>query len=189
MEKETKKETKKDIVEVSEVMKGKSPATTATEIIQEETPEPEPTDVQKLLETVEKQAEQIKMLTEVADRGRMLNYQAKKDPTKKPMKVSLSIHEDKIVIGWRTIKDILKYNPLTGNISGEVQEYEILLLDKEGKISKGTVNGYLRFSDIRYSERIEVEVVGKKEDYDGKIEYEVLLPDERQIIIDARFIN
>lgn len=153
-------------------------------------------DVKKLLEKVEaleeketKNQETIKMLTEVADRGRMLNYQSKKDPTKKPMKVSLSVHEDKIVIGWRTIKDILRYNPLTGNISGEVQEYEILLLDKEDKISKGIINGYLRFSDIRYGERIEVEVVGKSEDFAGKITFDVLLPDERQISIDSRFVN
>ncbi len=146
-------------------------------------------NVQELLETVEKQSEQIKMLTAVADKGQMLNYQSKQAQGKKPMKVSLSIYDEKIVTGWRTIKDMPIFNPTTGLQTGEVQEYEIVLLDKEGKTSKGSINGYKRFSDMQYNERIEVEVVGKNEDYDGKIEYEVLLPDGRQIKIDTRFIN
>ena len=156
----------------------------------------EESEMKDLLEKVEalelsevKNQETIKMLTEVADRGRMLNYQSKKDPAKKPMKVHLSVYDDRILIGWRTLKDRLITNPTTGLTVGEEQEYEIILLDKESSIHKEIIQGYPRFSDIRYSERVEGDVVGKREDLEGKIDYDVLLPDGREISIDSRFIN
>ncbi len=145
--------------------------------------------VESLEQSEVKNQETIKMLTEVADRGRMLNYQSKKDPTKKPMKVNLSVYDDRILVGWRTLKDRLITNPTTGLTIGEEQEYELILLDKESSIHKEIIQGYPRFSDIRYSERVEGEVVGKREDLEGKIDYDVLLPDGREISVDSRFIN
>lgn len=156
----------------------------------------EKSDMQELLDKVEsleedrkKDKDKIDMLTAVADKGRMFNYESKKAPTKKPMKVQLAKFEDKILIGWRTIKDILVKNPTTGLTVGEEQEFEIVLLDSEGNTQKEIIQGYPRFSSIRYDERIEVEVVGKSEDYEGKITFEVVLPDGRQISLDSRFVN
>ena len=130
----------------------------------------------------------IKMLEEVADKGRVFNYQSQR-AEKKPIKVKLSVYDEKIITGWRTIKDTLIKHPQTGRTTGEEQQYEILLLDKKGETSKKVIDGYLAFSDARYTERIEAEVVSKKEDYSGNLSYELKLPDGRNLSLDARFIN
>ena len=80
-------------------------------------------------------------------------------------------------------------HPTTGRTVGENQEYEVLVLDKEGKTNKYTVNGYPQFSEARYAERIEAEVSGKKEDFDGKMTFTLSLPDGRTIDLDSRFVN
>ena len=152
-------------------------------------------DIQKLLEKVEvleasdkKKGEELKLLYSVADKGKLMHVESKKGG-KRPMKVSLSLYEDSIIIGWRIAKDILIKNPTTGLTVGEEQEIEILLLDKESKVRKEMIKGYPRFSEIRYLERIEAEVTGRKEDWEGKVSFNLLLPDGRQIDIDERFVN
>lgn len=144
--------------------------------------------VQALQEKLEKQAEQIKMLTDIADKGRMFNYESKK-ASKKPTKIKLSVYDEKILIGWRTMKDRLIKNPTTGLTVGEEQEYEVMLLDKEDKVSKAIINGYVQFSALRYDDQIDVNVVGTKEDYEGKISFDVILPDGRQIELASQFVN
>lgn len=152
-------------------------------------------DVSALLAKVEalekkdaENQEKLKLLYEVADKGRLMNYEAGK-ANKKPLFVKLSRYQGKIIVGWRTVKDMLVKHPTTGAVVGEEQEYEVLLLDEEGKIGKAKISGYPAFSDARYSDRIEVEVVGKKEDFDGKVEYDVRLPDGRITTLDVRFVN
>jgi len=153
---------------------------------------PDIKELQEKIELLEKRdierQEKVKMLEDVADKGRVFNYQNRKS-TKKPMKVALSVYEESIIIGWRTAKDILIKNPTTGLTVGEEQEIEILLLDKEDKVRKEMVQGYPRFSEIRYMERIEAEVVGKKEDWEGKFSFDLLLPDGRQIELAEQFLN
>jgi len=131
---------------------------------------------------------QLKMLYNVADKGRIYNYESK-GAEKKPFRVKLSVYSNSIVIGWRTMKDELIKHPQTGRTVGEVQEYELLLLDNSGVESKVIINGYSAFSDARYSERVEVEVVSKKEDWQGNYTFDVILPDNRRISIDSRFVN
>lgn len=131
---------------------------------------------------------QLKMLYEVADKGRIYNYESQRTE-KKPLRVKLSVYQDKTIIGWRTIKDKAVFHPTTGKQVGEEQEYELLLLDKEGKSSLSTVHGYPNFSEARYSERVECEVTGKKEDWDGKLTFDVKLPDGRTISLDSKFVN
>lgn len=131
----------------------------------------------------------LKMLYEVADKGRVMSYENKVAIGRKPTKVKLSIRDGDVVIGWRTVKDVLIKHPTTGLTVGEEQQYEVILLDKEGKTKKITVDGYPAFSDLRYAERIEVEVIGKKEDYLGNIAFSIRLPDDRVIDLDSRFIN
>lgn len=132
--------------------------------------------------------EKLKMLYEVADKGRVFNYE-NKNAGKPSMRVRLSVHDGRIVIGWRTIKDILVKHPTTGLTVGEEQEYELLLLNKDDSVEKLKIDGYQRFSDIRYTERIDAEIVGKKEDFNGNLTFEVKLDDGRLISLDARFIN
>ena len=130
----------------------------------------------------------IKMLEAVADKGRVFNYE-NSNIQKKPLKIKIAIFQKKYIIGWQTVKDISVYHPTTGKQVGEQQEYELLLLDSEGKESKVSLNGYPAFSDARYAERVECEVYGKKEGYDGNIDFEVVLPDGRKITINSRFAN
>ena len=130
----------------------------------------------------------MKMLYEVADKGRIFNYEAGKTE-KKPIEVKLSLYGGGIIVGWRTIKDTLVKHPTTGRTVGEEQEYELLILDKENNTSKAIVVGYPAFSDARYTERIEAEVAGKKEDWNGDITFDVKLPDGRVIPLGSRFVN
>jgi hypothetical protein len=130
----------------------------------------------------------LKMLYDVADKGRVYNYENQR-AEKKPFKVKLSKFADGIIVGWRTIKDELVKHPTTGLTVGENQEYELKVLDSEGNTKLVNVPSYPAFSNARYNERIEVEVLGKKEDYEGKITFDVSLPDNKIVSIDARFIN
>lgn len=132
--------------------------------------------------------EKLKMLYDVADKGRVLNYEGQR-VGKKPMRVKLSVFQEGIITGWRTVKDILIKHPTTGLTVGEEQQFEVILLKQDGSTEKVEINGYPAFSDARYTERIEVAVVGKKEDYSGNIEFEVELPDGRKVLMNSRFVN
>lgn len=151
--------------------------------------------MEKLLAKVEelerKDAEneqKLKLLYEVADKGRVFNYESNK-AEKKPFKIKLSKFQNGIITSWRTVKDELIKHPSTGLVVGESQEYELLILDNEDKIQKISVHGYPAFSNARYNERIEAEVVSKSEEYNGDITYDVKLDDGRVIKLNARFVN
>ncbi len=131
---------------------------------------------------------QLDMLTAVADKGRVYNYENQR-AEKKPMKVKLSVFKDGVIVGWRTLKDELVKHPTTGLVVGEVQEYEILVHGKDGKPAKYPVNGYPAFNAARYDERIEVEVKGKREDWAGNMTFDVMLPDGQILSMDSRFVN
>lgn len=132
--------------------------------------------------------DQLKMLYETADKGRIFNYENQR-AQKKALQVKLSIYNGMPIVGWATLKDQAVYHPTTGKQVGEEQQYEIMLLDKEGKITKAVINGYPNFSEARYTERIDCTVTGKKEDYEGNVTYDVQLPDGRVIPLNARFVN
>lgn len=144
--------------------------------------------VEALEKKDEENQKQLKMLYSVADKGRLFNYE-NASATKKPQKIKLSVFDDKIITGWRTVKDRLIKNPTTGLTVGEEQEYEILLLGKDDVTTKATISSYQRFSDVRYAERIECDVLGKKEDFNGNTTFDIQLNDGRTIQLDGRFIN
>ena len=162
------------------------------EIIKEEKPVIDVSALAAKVEVLEKKGiedqKELEMLRSVADKGRVMNYESK-TIGKKSIFVKLSKHDGKIIVGWRTLKDVLVKNPTTGLTVGEEQEYELLLLDEDGSIKKITVNGYPRFTEIRYAERISARVIGKKEDEEGNFTFTLLLPDEREIDLDQRFLN
>ncbi len=132
----------------------------------------------------------LKMLEEVADKSRLLNYETKNAAAgKKPMKAQLSVIGDGFLVGWRTMKDELIKHPTSGMVIGETQEFELLVLQKDDTIQKVTVNGYPAFSNVRYNQRAEVEIVGKEEDFDGNVKFNVKLPDGRVHKLAGAFIN
>lgn len=132
--------------------------------------------------------EKLKMLTEVADKGRVFNYESNQ-PQKKAMKVKLAVFNGGLIVGWRTLKDELIKHPTSGLTVGEKQEYELKILNPDSTESIVIVDGYKQFSDYRYNERVDCNVVGKKEDWQGNFKYEIVLPDGRKYEIDSRFVN
>ena len=156
------------------------------------TPNAELETLKAQIEALTKQNEEnqktMKMLYEVADRGRVMNYESNQ-AVKKPFRVKLAKYNGGIIVGWRTIRDTLVKNPTTGRTVGEEQEYELLISMPDGSIAKQGIIGYPAFSDARYTERVECEVRGKREDFDGKITFDVSLPDGREVSLDSRFVN
>jgi len=135
--------------------------------------------------------EKLRMLEEVADKSRLLNYQLKQAPTKKPITVKISVFQDKYIVGWKTLKFELGRNPATGRAiwGGEQAEYEVDLVDKEGEYTKEVLTGYNAFSDARYEKRIECPVVSKKETASGEMLFEVSLPGGKSVEMQDKFIN
>ena len=134
--------------------------------------------------------EQLAMLQDVADKGRVFNYESRKAALgKKSKRIKLSVFDGKFVIGWATLKDNLIKSPSTGLVVSEEQQYEVVLLGPDDSISKVKIDSYSRFTDIRYTERVEVDVVSQSEDYDGKITFNVKLPDGREIKLGSQFLN
>lgn len=131
---------------------------------------------------------QLAMLSAVADKGRVFNYE-NLHAEKKPIRVRLSKYGGGIIVGWRTVKDELVKHPTTGLIVGEVQEYELLVQNDAGEIEKKSVLGYPAFSAARYDDRIEAEVMGRREDYEGKITFDAQLPNGSMLSISSQFVN
>lgn len=152
----------------------------------------EPTEAQPVTEEDEKIAAleaKIARLEAAADKGRLYHYDNQQAQVgKKAKKVNIAVHNGKYLVGWRTLKDTIVKHPTTGVPVGEAQEYEILL-DNNGEIEKETVEGYPRFTDIRYAERVECPVVNESTDYQGNVTYEVQLPEGRTIKLASQFIN
>ena len=136
--------------------------------------------------------EKLKMLEEVADKGRVFNYQSRR-ADKQPLKVKLSIYDGKLIIGWKNIKDVLVKHPTTGKTIGEEQKIEITLHDKDGAETTHLFTNYVDFSEARYNERIDATVVGKKEEWDNKgnkLEFfDLEVSDGRKLPLDSRFVN
>jgi len=147
----------------------------------------EPT-VASLAAKIDAQQKELEMLRAVADKGRVYNYESK-GAEKKAQTVKLAVHDGRILVGWRTIKDVLVKNPTTGRVVGEEQEYELLLLDKEDKIEKMKINSYPRFTEIMFTDQLNARVIGRKEDEQGNFTFTLALPDGREIDLDQRFIN
>jgi hypothetical protein len=132
--------------------------------------------------------EQLKMLYAVADKGRLQNYTNARQ-SKKPFKVQLSVFDGKIIIGWNLKRDELIKDSRTGSTIGEKQIIEVKLLDKDGSESFVSFDGYITFSNARYDQRIEAEVINRKEDFQGNLVFDVLLPDGRTISLSSQFVN
>lgn len=136
-----------------------------------------------------KVAELERMIRTVGDAGRIMNFDNAKDKGKKPMRVKVSQYNGGLIIGWRTVKDELIKHPMTGRTAGEEQQYEVLIQMPNGEINKTLINGYLTFSEARYNDRIDGEVIGRKEDWSGNLTFEIMLGDGRKLELDSRFVN
>ncbi len=137
----------------------------------------------------EKVQETLRMLTSVADKGRVYNYESAQKTDKKVKRVKLSKHDGGLIIAWETQKDELVKHPITGATVGENQQMQVKVLMPNGDINKKDFNSYVSFSNARYDERVDCEVIGSAEDYNGKITWTLALPDGRNLQIDPRYVN
>ena len=151
-------------------------------------PEPKEETVNISKQAWEDVQKQLKMLYEVADKGRVMNYESNRIE-KKPFKVQLSVYNGGIITAWQTNKDEIVRHPVTGLPVGETQEIEVKLLMPDNSTVTKTFNSYVSFSGARYDSRIECVVMGKSEDYQGKILLDLQLPDGRRINLSPSFVN
>ena len=128
------------------------------------------------------------MLYEVADKGRVFSWENKQKKDRQAQRVKLSVVDGKYLVGWRTIRDELIQDPKTGRTVGELQQYELKLSGPDGETIK-TIDGYLNFSNLRYEQRVECQVLSKSESYDGKMVFKIGLPDGREYELGAQFVN
>ena len=146
-------------------------------------------EIAELRKSREEDQKTLKMLTDVADKGRVFSWEAKQNKTGQPQKVKLSTLGDGVVVGWRTVRDELVTDPRTGRTVGESQTYELLVLGKDGVTTMRTVEGYLNFSNVRYENRIEAAVLSKSTSFDGSMTLDLGLPDGRRITLGSQFVN
>ena len=166
---------------VGQELQGSSNAPTATQ------PEPMVQISAKQLQEIQ---DKLKMLESVADKGRLFNYESQQAAgQKKAMKVRLSRFAEGIIVGWKTAKDVKVFNPTTGKQVGEEYQVEVDVLKEDGTNQKVVLDGYPTFSDARNAERIEATVVGRKENMNGEVTYDVALPDGRTIELSEKFVN
>ena len=186
-----KKITKKKVETLKEVgerqtnkeIKGKLDAGLKTQF----TPEPENISIPKSeWEQVQKTLE---MLKNVADKGRVYNYESQQKTDKKLKRVKLSSHDGGLIVAWETQKDELVKHPVTGATVGENQQIQVKILMPNGDINKKDFNSYVSFSNARYDSRVECEVIGTSTDYNNKVSFTLALPDGRTLQIPDYFVN
>lgn len=156
--------------------------------------EPKEDKASKLEATVQEQAKQIEQLTQLvrstADKGRLMNYDQAQDAGKKPThKISLSRYDGNIIVGWKVNKDRLVFHPTSGEPVGEEQEIEVVLRTPQGETKKHSFGSYKAFSDARYADRIECNVIGKTTDYAGNTTFTIQLPSGEELQLAEQFVN
>lgn len=154
-----------------------------------ETVEVEKDVLERILQTVEKQGEQLKILREVADKNRLTRVEELRAQGKLVKKVKLNYMDDKLIIGWKTIKDDVYFDQ-----DKRLHEEQIIGLyfeqekPEEGEQLKiGQEMAYQNFA--RLVKKVLVEVVEEGKDRDGNINFVVETEDGKQIKIDSRFVN
>jgi len=131
---EKEKPTKKFKVSTTKKVSGDSAApkqNTATVTV-------EKSKLDSILEKVEKQSKQIKMLTEVADKARLHKFESANQDFSQKI-VSVSTYQGKIIVGWKTVKDEMYQNAKGQWV--EDQQIAIYMIDN----TKETMN-YLDFT-------------------------------------------
>lgn len=137
-------------------------------------------------ELAKKQAIEIEILREVADKGRLNKADQTRADGKLLKTVRLSKLGDKYVVGWKRIKDEV-YTDERGVIhEDQVVEYYFHNIDKENPSVPEQMSD-VKFSRNRRQE--DCEVVGENKDRDGKFTYIVLTKTGLELPIDITFIN
>jgi len=138
--------------------------------------------LEKLLKTVENQGKKIEILTEVADKNRLSRVEEMRAQGKLVKKVFLNTYQNKIIIGWKKIKDDVWIDQ-----EGRLHEDQQVGLFFRGEKEVGATLDIRSFA--RLIVRVPVEVIEEGKDKEGNTNFTVQTSDGEEIKIDARFIN
>lgn len=142
--------------------------------------------LEKLLNTVEKQGDQIKDLTQAADLGRLTRIQAARNQGKLVKTAKLSVYEGKIVLGWALIKDDVYTDE-----KGTIHEDQVIQLKlDEGKGNEPSDSKPMPYRTFaRVITKVEGEVIKETKDKDGRLFFTIQLEDGREFELPIVFIN
>jgi len=141
-------------------------------------------------ETLQKLLERLDILEEAADKGRLERVTALKNGNKKLVKkVNVSTYQDRIVVGWKSVRDDVFFDR-----EGKLHEDQVVaLFFHKGKTdSKGNLLPEAELniqSFARLTKRLECEILEESKDQEGNIT--LLLEDKsgQQFRIGLDFIN
>lgn len=139
-------------------------------------------DWDNLMKTVNELKSQNEMLIAVADKRQIGSYMAK-GQKKGVSIIHLREFEDKIVLGWRTVKDYVGKNPLTG-VWTEDQETELVFEDGTTKVV------FMKEFEMK-KKFIKCKAVGKQVDEtNGEIAYKLIREDTgKEYLVASTFVN
>lgn len=142
--------------------------------------------LQKLMDKMEKQEQQIKDLEASADVGRLQRIQSLRNQGKLVKKAKVNVYNGKYVLGWAKVKDDVYFDE-QGRIHEE-QTVELTLDNGEGNEPvKSDVMTYRTFS--RLCQKEEGEVIRESKDADGQVSFAIQLVNGRVFELPIVFIN
>ena len=142
---------------------------------------------QKEQEQVNKdQAEKIRMLTEVADKGRLARYEEKNRPGGLLRRATVRTWEGSLVLGWKMTTDEVGLSTVDGRTVLIEKQIVSLYLDTGNKEPEVREVPLLDFS--RNYKTLPGDIVKQSKGEFGET-YTLRLEDGRNIELDIRFIN
>jgi hypothetical protein len=138
--------------------------------------------LEKLLNRVDKLEADNEILREVADKNRLTRVEEMRAQGKLVKKVNLNTFDNKIIIGWKTIKDDVYIDQ-----QGRLHETQVIGLVFEGEKEVSHELDMRSFS--RLIIKVPVEVIEDGKDKEGNVNFTVQTRDGREIKIDSKFVN
>lgn len=123
------------------------------------------------------------MLKHVADKSRIAYWEDARK-VKGPNHYGVATCKGKIVMGWRTLTDLVERNFATGVIYVK-QQYELILEDN----STVAIDGYNNFAEAQYGNQIDVEEISSRVTPEGATMLKVRDLNGREFEIDRVFVN
>lgn len=139
-------------------------------------------DLRALVSGLQKAQSDIEMLKGVSDKARLANWESK-NKGKLIRHANVTTWEDKVVLGWKMVKDEVF---MRNGVLHEKQVIRLYIESESGKPEQVDVN-YLDFS--RNSKRIKGEVIEDATTSDGVRIFKLQFEDGKVRKFDIRFIN
>lgn len=138
--------------------------------------------LEKVLSRLDKLESDNQILREVADKNRLTRVEDMRAQGKLVKKVNLNTYENKIIIGWKKIKDDVYIDS-----QGRLHEDQVVGLFFRGDKEPSREIDIRSFA--RLIVKVPVEVIEEGKDKEGNINFTVQLSDGDTLKIDSKFIN